>query len=75
MSCYVTTSKNRGCKIDKWPKFEDALRSLISRELDSKMVVLQEQFAAMAPEIVGNPVYSHGIVVRAFQYFSTSRSL
>ena len=74
--CYVTTlSKNRVIKIDKWSKFEEALRFLSSKELDNKMVVLQEQVAAMAPQIVGKPVYSHEIVVRAFEYFSTSRSL
>ena len=73
---YVTTlSKNRICKIDKWSKFEEALRFLCSRELDNKMVVLQEQFEAMALQKVGKPVYSQEIMVRAFEYFSTSRSL
>ena len=64
MRCYVTTlSKNRVLKIDKWSKFEEALRFLSSKELDNKMVVLQEQFP-VAPQIVGKPVYSHEIVER-----------
>ena len=32
------------------------------------MTVLQEQFAAMAPQKVGKPVYSHEIIFRAFEY-------
>ena len=51
VQCFVTTLlKNRICKIDKWSKFEEALRFLNSRKLDLKMIVLQEHFAAMAPE-------------------------
>ena len=61
--------------MDKWSKFEEALNFLSSREADNKMIVLQEQFAAMAPQKIGHPIYSHKIIVRAFEYFATSRSL
>ena len=72
VQCYITSlSKNRISKIDKWSQFEEALRFLNSREIEHKVTVLQEQFAAMAPQKVGKHVYSHEIIVRAFEYFST----
>ena len=64
VKCYVTTlTKNRFSKIDKWSKFEEVLRFLSTRIVDNKITVLQEQFAAMAPQNVGKPIYSHEIVV------------
>ena len=77
IKCYVNTlTRNRVIKMDKWSKFEEALNFLSSREADNnKMIVLQEQFAAMAPQKIGHPIYSHKFIVRAFEYFATSRSL
>ena len=43
-------------------------------EIDNKKCVLQEHLSAMAPA-VGKRMYSQELIVRAFQYFETSRSL
>ena len=43
-------------------------------EIDNKKCVLQEHLSAMAPT-VGKRMYSQELIVRAFQYFATSRSL
>lgn len=43
--------------------------------MDNKKEILQQQLLAMGPKKVGRPVYSPAFVVRAFQYFATSRSL
>ena len=42
---------------------------------DNKKEILQQQLQAMGPKKVGKPVYSPAFMVRAFQYFATSRSL
>ena len=76
VKCSVSSlSKNRITKLDKWSKLEEALRFLNSRDLDNKMEVMQEHFSAMSPQCVGKPLYSQDMIVRAFEYFCTSRSL
>ena len=44
-------------------------------EPDDKRKIIQQQIKAMAPQIVGMHVYGPEIIVRAFEYFGTSRSL
>ena len=76
VKCYVTSlSKNRITKLDKWSKLEEALRFLHSKKLDNKTMVLVEQFSAMSTTPVGKKLYNHDIIIRAFEYFSTSRCL
>ena len=43
-------------------------------EIDNKKCVLQEQLSVMAPT-VAKRMYSQELIVRAFQYFATSRRL
>ena len=43
-------------------------------EIVNKKCVLQEHLSAMAPT-VGKRLYSQELIVRAFQYFATFRSL
>ena len=43
-------------------------------KIDNKKCVLQEHLSAMEPT-VGKRMYSQELIVRAFQYFATSRNL
>ena len=73
---YVPTlSKNRITKIDRWSAIDEVLRYLHSRESDEKLTDLKEQIAAMSRAPVGKKLYSPEIMVRAFEYYSTSRAL
>ena len=73
---YVPTlSKNRITKIDRWSAIDEVLRYLHSRESDEKLTVLKEQIAAMSGAPVGKKLYSPEIMVRASEYYSTSRAL
>ena len=73
---YVTSlSRNRVLKLDTWSRLEEALRFLNLREIDQKMKVLQEQFEAMRATPIGKKIYSSEIIIRAFEYFCTSRTL
>ena len=74
VKCYVTLSKNRITKLDKWSKLEEVLRFLHSKKLDNKTMVL-EQFSAMSTTPVGKKLYNHDIIIGAFEYFSTSQCL
>ena len=73
---YVTSlSRNRVSKLDTWSRLEEALRFLNIREVDQKLKVLQGQFDAMRATPIGQKVYSAEIIIRAFEYFCTSRTL
>ena len=73
---YVTSlSRNRVSKLDTWSRLEEALRFLNIREVDQKLKVLQGQFDAMRATPIGQKVYSVEIIIRAFEYFCTSRTL
>ena len=57
-----------------WSVLEEITRYLKNIEIDHKKCVLQPHLSAMAPT-VGKTMYSQELIVRAFQYFATSRSL
>ena len=60
--------------VHAWSVFEEIIRYLKNMEIDNKKCVLQEHLSAMAPT-VGKRMYSQELIVRAFQYSATSRSL
>ena len=68
-------TKNRVTRIERWSVLEEAIRYLNSKETTSKMEVLKEQVAALSVVPVGQILYNPDIMVRAFEYFSTSRAL
>ena len=75
VKCTISTRpKNRVMTVHTWSVFEKIIRYLKSMEIDNKKCVLQEHLSAMAPT-VGKKMYSQELVVRAFQYFPTSRGL
>lgn len=76
IKCYISSlSRNRMTKLDSWSKVEEVVRYLSAMELNNKKVVLQEHVIAMATKTVGKPIYGHEIIIRAFEYFATSRCL
>ena len=73
---YVTSlSRNRVSKLDTWSRLEEALRFINIKEVDQKLKVLQGQFDAMRATPIEQKVYSAEIIIRAFEYFCTSRTL
>ena len=75
IKCTISTlSKNRVMTVHAWSVFEEIIRYLKNVEIDNKKCVLQEHLSTMAPT-VGKTMYSQELIVRAFQYFATSRSL
>ena len=76
VKCYVNSlSKNRINTVHRWSTLEEVIRFLNFKELNNKMVVMIEQMAAMSATHVCTKIYDADIIVRAFEYFSTSRSL
>lgn len=71
----ASLSKNRVTSITLWSIFEEVIRYLDSFEPDHKLNILQEHLQCMSANKVGEPVYNHEVIVRAFEYFSTSRVL
>ena len=75
IKCTISTlSKNRVMTVHAWSVLEEIIRYLKNMEIDNKKCVLQEHLSAMTPT-VGKRVYSQELILRAFQYFATSRSL
>ena len=62
-------------KLGTWSCLEEALRYLSLRDIDDKTEMLQEQFKAMRATPIGKKLYSPEIIIRAFEYFCTSRAL
>ena len=76
IKCYIfSLLKNYVTTIDSWSKLEECIRFFNSLEIDNQKNVIQQQVTAMAPQTVGFHVYGPKIIVRAFEYFATSRSL
>ena len=67
--------KNKIVKLIRWSQIEEALRYLNSLELDNKKSVLHEQCVSLNYTKVGCVKYSSETIVRAFEYFATSRTL
>ena len=68
-------SKNRITRLDSWSRLEEALCFLRNSEFTRHQTVLQEQIESMKPPQVGKKLYSPQVLMRAFGYFSQSRSL
>ena len=66
---------NKIVKLNRWSQLKEALRYLNSLELDQKKSVLLEQCVSLGTTKVGTLKYSSEIIVRAFEYLATSRTL
>ena len=76
VKCFITSlSTNRMSKLDRWSRLEEAVRFLKFRENSRHQDVLHEQVDVMKPRIVGTALYPQSVIVRAFEYFCTARSL
>ena len=76
IQCSIPTlSRNNIYRLNTWSRIDEALRFLDQKEFNNHEKVLQEHFDAMKPVRVGHKVYSPDTLVRAFEYFSTSRCL
>ena len=72
---YISSlSKIRINTVDTLSKLEEIIRYLNSMAFDPKKNILSQQFSAMAPKMVGIK-YSSDIVICAFGYYATSRTL
>lgn len=65
----------RASKMNSWSRLEEALRFLNQREVDHKTEILQQQFEMKRATPIAKKVYSPAVIVRAFEYYCTSRSL
>lgn len=68
-------NRNRIYKLRDWSCIEEALRFLNSRDEDHKTKVLQQQIKVMGASQIGRKLHSIEILIRAFEYLCTSRSL
>ena len=67
--------KNNIFKFNRWSRIDVALNYLNQKDITQYERVLQEHIDAMKPIRVGRKLYSPEILVRAFDYFATSRCL
>ena len=75
IKCYVASlTKNRIHTVDSWSKLEEIIRYLNAMDIDKKDVI-QKQISVMSPKPVGTEIYGPEEIVRAFEYFATSRAL
>ena len=75
IKCTISTlSKSRVMTVHAWSVFEEIIRYSKNMETDNKKCVFQEHLSGMAPT-VGKRMYSQELIVRAFEYSTTSRSL
>ena len=44
-------------------------------ETDHKKNIIQQQISVMSAKLIGNKIYNSDVVIRSFEYFSTSRAL
>ena len=76
IKCYVASlTKNRIHTVDSWSKLEEIIRYLNAMDIDHKKDVIQKQISVMSPKSVGTEIYGPEEIVRAFEYFATSRAL
>lgn len=71
----ASLSKNRITTLKTWSALEENIRYLNCMEVDDKKQVIQQQLQAMGTQQIGKPLYTPDIIMRAFQYFATSRCL
>ena len=70
-----TLSKNCVTTVKYWSILEEMIRLLNSLEKENKKEVIQQQMKAMPSKTFGTKIYGPEIIIRAFEYFATSRSL
>ena len=76
VECTIDTLSTNGIrKLKRWSTIEVALRFLHDKELSQHEKVLKETIQLMAPIKVGKKMYSPDTLIRAFAYYSVSRSL
>ena len=76
VKCIATTlSVNSITTLNKWSRLEENIRFLKCLEVDQKKNIIHQQLQVMGPPCVGKPLYTSECIVRAFEYFSKSRSL
>lgn len=68
-------SKNNITTLNSWTALEEAVMFLHRHEESAKVQVLHQQIALMAPVKVGTRLYNAETVVKAFDFFVTSRAL
>ena len=67
-------SSNRIHILQKWSTVEEAIRFLDMIEINNKKDVLHQQMVSMKSTCVGEKKYNLESIIRAFQYFATSRA-
>ena len=73
--CYISSlSKNRITGFNRWSIIEEAIRYLHTLPMEKKKMVIKDQLEIMAPPKVGTKIYDEDTILRAFEYFSISRS-
>ena len=76
IQCSIPTLyRNNMYRLNTWSRIDVALHSLSRRDFSHHEKILQQQIDAMKPIRVGKKVYSPETLVRAFEYYSTSRCL
>lgn len=68
-------SRNRITALKTWSALEENIRFLSSLEMDHKKEIIHQQLQAMGTQQIGKPLYTPDVMIRAFRYFATSRSL
>ena len=76
VKCFIKSlSRNRITIVDSWSKFEEIIHFLNVMETDHKKNIIQQQISVMSAKLIGNKIYNSDVVIRSFEYFSTSRAL
>jgi len=70
----ASLSKNRITSLNRWSRIEESFRFLQSCEFSHKTNILSEQTRAMSCKPVCQKKYEPATLVRAFEYYTLSRS-
>ena len=74
--CHVKSlSKSRIDRLTSWAALEENIRYLNSMNISQKKEVILQQLQVMGTAKVGKTVYTPDVIIRAFQYFATSRCI
>ena len=69
-----TLTKNLITNLQSWSALEETIRYLASCSESNKLDVIQQHIESMS-STVGTRIYFPNMIMRAFQYFATLRSL
>ena len=67
-------SKNRIVTLSSWSAVKETVMYLHQLEETPKVTILHQQIKSMAPVMAGKTYYDPETIVRAFEYFATSRA-